>query len=275
MLGIVLLSLISASHLVTNIPDGMSLDEFKQKIQNANQPTLFAIGSGGWKMCTRSCLQSGDCNPCSSGETADNCVWTPDDASYPQWFSRNDYCNELPLYSYVYAKQCYCSVPTPECSGGADPGDKKCFGDEVYECDNTGNWDYVVECEFDCSGGICGGNPCIPHTSKACNSGDVYWYDSCGTIEEMFEDCDANENCVNAECKVIIPDECTKNEECDQDEFCNSEKKCEKLECGENAVADNHTCVDIIPPTNNSLIYVVIFVLFIVGGLAFSYKKSK
>ena len=41
---------------------------------------------------------------------------------------------------------------------------------------------------------------CESHDSLACESGDVYWFDSCGGREELQQDCAANQSCSGAAC---------------------------------------------------------------------------
>jgi PKD repeat protein len=44
------------------------------------------------------------------------------------------------------------------------------------------------------------GPACTSHHEKRCYSGDVYWYDSCGNREEVYEECGSSQTCSNAEC---------------------------------------------------------------------------
>lgn len=45
------------------------------------------------------------------------------------------------------------------------------------------------------------------HTDKKCSDGDVYWYDSKGDREEIYEDCSQYEKCENERCKLKDSDE--------------------------------------------------------------------
>jgi len=45
-----------------------------------------------------------------------------------------------------------------------------------------------------------GGNECASHDSLACYDGDVYWYDSCGSREEIYLDCSDAHQCSGAQC---------------------------------------------------------------------------
>ena len=58
----------------------------------------------------------------------------------------------------------------------------------------------VETCENNCESGVCVGPECLSHSYKQCSNGDVYWYDSCNVIEEIFDNCGVNEECSNAEC---------------------------------------------------------------------------
>lgn len=62
-----------------------------------------------------------------------------------------------------------------------------------------------------CGGGGGGGEGglvlpfCYPkHYKKACYNNDVYWYDSCGGREDMYQDCAANETCSGGQCVRTI-----------------------------------------------------------------------
>jgi len=64
-------------------------------------------------------------------------------------------------------------------------------------------------CTYDrCESGVCshplipgcGEVECVSHASSACLGGDVYWYDSCGAVEELRFDCGSGESCVDGAC---------------------------------------------------------------------------
>ena len=55
---------------------------------------------------------------------------------------------------------------------------------------------------------IRGDNPppeCASHASSACYGGDVYWYDSCGNIENVRTDCSLSETCAGGQCIAEEP----------------------------------------------------------------------
>ncbi|MBI2662748.1 DUF1566 domain-containing protein [Candidatus Woesearchaeota archaeon] len=41
---------------------------------------------------------------------------------------------------------------------------------------------------------------CVTHASKVCEGNNVYWQDSCGKLENVFDSCNSNESCVNGMC---------------------------------------------------------------------------
>jgi hypothetical protein len=54
------------------------------------------------------------------------------------------------------------------------------------------------EIGYYCSSGNC--TSCITHSSFNCSEGDVYWWDNCGTLEGIKEDCNSTQTCSNGEC---------------------------------------------------------------------------
>ena len=56
-------------------------------------------------------------------------------------------------------------------------------------------------CPTSCSSGFCStGNCCTFHSAKKCYGGDVYWYDSCGNREELYDKCGSDQTCQSAVC---------------------------------------------------------------------------
>ena len=208
LMGIMLaMTIVSASEIITNTPDHVgSFEEWKIKVLQANTGDgYFAVTSGSyWGLCSQECWELtffGDCNPCKAGEVASMCGWHPDSMSvWDCWSSATAYCNDWLRPYPDYNKQCYCKVPTTECSGGGDPGDRKCEGSEVWECSNSGTWEYVSNCDYGCSSGSCQQQQCIDHVEKRCDDNSVYWFDSCGERQEEYERCESDENCHNAKC---------------------------------------------------------------------------
>jgi len=203
------MTFVSASEKITTIPSGFnSFEEWKQSILEANGGRgYFSTTSSYWGLCERQCSLlpfNGDCSPCSSGETASMCTYNPDSmSSMTTWASATAYCNDfLKPYNY-YNRQCYCQVPTTQCSGGADAGDRKCTGDSVYQCSSSGVWEIVTNCPNGCEGGTCQQQQCTDHSTKKCDGTSVYWYNSCGEKQEEYERCDSNEVCENSQCVKV------------------------------------------------------------------------
>lgn len=86
------------------------------------------------------------------------------------------------------------------------PTDKSCDGDSVITCQADGTWDTGTACT---GGKICesGSCSCKSHSSYSCDSGDVYWYNSCGVKEIQKNDCGGN-GCTGNTCVSPTP-ECT------------------------------------------------------------------
>jgi len=201
------LSLVSASMKITNIPDDISsFEEWKQKVIDANegQKSLAVTGGTYWGVCNQQCWELtffGDCSPCNVGETASMRSWHGDSMSYlNSWSSASAYCNDWLKPYPDYNQQAYCSVPTTGCSGGADSGDRKCEGDEVWQCSNSGTWEYVSNCDYECSSGTCQQQQCTDHTTKSCEGNSVYWFNSCGDQQEEYERCESDEKCEGDKC---------------------------------------------------------------------------
>ena len=196
------LSLVSASTKIVTMPDDISsFEEWKQKVLDANEGRgYFAVTTGTyWGVCEQFCWEFtffGDCNPCKAGEVATMCTWHPDQMSvFDPWNSASQYCNDWLAPEPDYNRQCYCAIPTTGCSGGGEPGDRKCEGDEVWQCSNSGVWEYISDCDYSCLSGSCQQQQCIDHTTKSCSGNSVYWFDSCGDIQEEYERCESDETC--------------------------------------------------------------------------------
>ena len=200
-------TMVSASEKITTLPDDVgSFEEWKIRMLQANQDDGFFSASTGnyWGLCENTCIDlifGGDCNPCKSGEVASSKGWHPDSMSVMSyWSSANSFCND-PFAGYNYYNvQAFCKVPTTECSGGADTGDRKCVGNEIWECDNSGTWDYVSGCSFQCSAGSCQEEQCTPHATERCDGDNIYWFNSCGEREGESERCESDEVCSGNEC---------------------------------------------------------------------------
>jgi hypothetical protein len=116
------------------------------------------------------------------------------------WTSASSYCSDIFAPYDYYNKQCFCKVPTVECSGGQSPGATKCTSGDVWKCSSSGVWEPEESCDYECSSGECLDEQCDSHEEKRCSSNSVYWYDSCGDKEEEYERCESDENCVGDQC---------------------------------------------------------------------------
>ncbi|MDP3882829.1 MAG: PKD domain-containing protein, partial [Candidatus Staskawiczbacteria bacterium] len=54
---------------------------------------------------------------------------------------------------------------------------------------------------------------CTSHSIKKCSGNVVYWYDSCGTKQEVYQACTANQTCSNGSC-VNLQINCYNNSDC-------------------------------------------------------------
>lgn len=63
---------------------------------------------------------------------------------------------------------------------------KGCTGNTCYSNNNTEE-ELAQTCPNGCESGEC--KNCTTHFSYKCANGDLYWFDSCGTQEELKEDC--------------------------------------------------------------------------------------
>jgi len=109
----------------------------------ANQDDGFFSASTGnyWGLCENTCIDlifGGDCNPCDSGEVASSKGWHPDYNEYNELlvFCKIHFVMILLLDTTIIMFKLFVKTPTTECSGGGDPGDRKCEGNEIWECDN-------------------------------------------------------------------------------------------------------------------------------------------
>jgi len=203
-LSIFLFSLVSASIKIPTMPD-ISLEEWKLKVSQANEKRFLATTSVSyWGICEQSCWSNtfyGDCRACGSDEIESACFWSPDGltGSVAIW-SANDYCNNpFKAYDY-YNKQCYCVKPATTCIGGLTPGERMCVDNEIWACSSSGFIEYVSKCPYGCLEGICEQQTCIAHSTKKCYGGSVYWFDSCGKVQEEYLRCEADEKCEGNDC---------------------------------------------------------------------------
>ena len=111
-----------------------------------------------------------------------------------------DACSACGEYECDDTGTVVCTGPAPNACGGcaalphAVGTDVGCDTDacETWQC---GDGDDVVTCQGDCE--------CTSHASQACNSGDVYWFDSCGAREEVAATCTDVEVCSDGACICV------------------------------------------------------------------------
>jgi hypothetical protein len=100
--------------------------------------------------------------------------------------------------SSVCSNECVMSGAT-QCSGTT--GYQTCGN---YDSDSCLEWSTTVTaCPSGqtCSNGSCGG--CASHASKKCDSGNLYWYNSCGAKEELSQNCGTNSTTANYRCSGV------------------------------------------------------------------------
>jgi len=88
---------------------------------------------------------------------------------------------------YTCCESSECAGTAPYCAN-AGTAESQCVGCTEDEHCRTG---------ATCENYVC---TCSTHSSQACYSGDVYWFDSCGEAEEISMDCGEGEICQDAEC---------------------------------------------------------------------------
>ncbi len=111
-----------------------------------------------------------------------------------------------------------CSLNT-DCGTNSFTGGPFCQGNGVYKnfvtytCNNPGTVSssctnatapqLQTTCSGSqtCSGGSCT-NTCTTHSYQQCSGNSVYWYDSCGNIQDVAVTCGANQTCSNNSCVV-------------------------------------------------------------------------
>jgi len=95
-----------------------------------------------------------------------------------------------------------CGAP-PSCGDGVRTGVEACDGDDFggRTCKDYGYDSGPLACRTDCIGILTTAcrRDCTAHGSARCDSGHVYWFDSCGNREERLVDC-GGLGCSGAQC---------------------------------------------------------------------------
>lgn len=263
---IFLISQISSWEYIYTIPDGMTLDQYQQSVIDANYRQFFLIGGpSGWTTAT--CDYYGTFYPksceknCGSGYVESNCFYSPDSVSSSDCSGKSlSSCYTIAQNKYssrFVNKQCICTKQSSDgCSGGYDVGDRKCSGDEVYKCSSSGSFDFVKSCEYGCEDGSCKDNPCQSHSEQKCSGNSVYWYDSCGTQEEEYIACGADEECREGTCVKFCTEQnvgdpfCTGNAVMQkyQKQDCSVEDT-KVTDCSNSQKCQDGSCIEMTCPT--------------------------
>ncbi len=253
------------------VPEDMTWDEYKKAIEDANSPGFFgsfmqSITGGGdyWGECGSWYFpySTSECNPCVENEVASNCFYGCYNYGSPYSTSC---CYDMVSCALPWCcggmnviKTCYCMEPSTTCSGGADPGEKKCDGDILFVCSNSGAWEIDEYCDYTCENTQCTGE-CNRDSdcgndgylgSEYCKNENVYQkyrtYDcsnyQCDYSEEekLVEECGSGEICQGGECIL----------ECQTKTCSQLEKECGIWDngCGENincgSCLGEKVCVD-------------------------------
>ena len=175
-------------------------------------------------------------NDCSNGCSGGVCIECIANDSFR--------CNSGDVYYYDSCDNI--GNKKEDCGESGLTGSNFCKDGDVYRtyetvgcsgtsCTSTESDQKQSDCSNGCSGGVC--IECIANDSFRCNSGDVYYYDSCGNIGEVKEDCGESgyegetyckdldvyktfidRSCTNNACKSINTEElyedCTTNKYC-------------------------------------------------------------
>ena len=106
-------------------------------------------------------------------------------------------CTNAHGLNYCMAGNCQpsCSSGYGNCDGNNNNGCEQILTTSQY-CGSCYN---ICLSTQTCSNGACV-TTCTSHSSSACYNGDVYWYNSCGTREEIRYDCTSTQTCTNGAC---------------------------------------------------------------------------
>jgi len=75
---------------------------------------------------------------------------------------------------------------------------------------------YVID-----DGVTCVKTTCTDHASKTCSGNAVYWYNSCGTKQDLYQQCSSTQTCSNGTC-VDQTITCSSNSDCGADAYTGS-----------------------------------------------------
>jgi len=119
-----------------------------------------------------SCWTPANCSPTSCAESGSQCYWPPQLSGTCNWYWSSSSPEDVPITAWLVAFS---------------------FGHVDNSSKDANNY---VRCVRD---------ECVPasHAGDACDSGDVYWFDSCGDKEEIKEECD---DCVCTGNSCVVED---------------------------------------------------------------------
>jgi len=81
---------------------------------------------------------------------------------------------------------------------------QRCVGKSVFWYDSCGRQqEWVKDCSYQCQNGQCIKQQPVytKHFKKNCNDNNLYWYDSNGTINDIYENCSDNNECTKDSCQ--------------------------------------------------------------------------
>ena len=88
-----------------------------------------------------------------------------------------------------------------------------CVGNNLYWYDSCGNQqDLAQYCSNGCNVNSCQTNynnynnysNCTYHAYKLCSGNNVYWYDSCGTQQDLYSSCGGGQTCQYGQCSSYV-----------------------------------------------------------------------
>ncbi|MFH1610536.1 MAG: hypothetical protein ABIA91_01470, partial [Patescibacteria group bacterium] len=199
---LLLLSVVVFSVLVSMVFFADSVDA----AQNANYPHPSQCNGAGWSIglpdgitCSSSVSTSG----AMEGDHRATSIFGHRSRLKPDLASANQFCKQYTGESTSYA---YSGSVHRFCSG--------C--DQKISWYRNGSWETHTACagtlnvqNLRCATGC--SPTCLTHSTKQCSGNSVYWYNSCGVKEDIFQNCTSNQICQNAQCVDII---CSTNSQC-------------------------------------------------------------
>ncbi len=241
----------SAGQCVATCASTCSLVGAKQCSGNGYQTCALSGGCLKWG-ATTACAAGTACN---SGNCVATCVAKTCDSQGYKCGSVSDGCGKtLSCGSCSTGQTCVSGQCQTNCVA------KTCAGLGNYQC---GDWPdgcgKTINCgacppNQTCSTGKCVSN-CSSHASKKCDNGNLYWYNSCNTKEELAQNCGIDQTTDNYQCsstwiqrktlkKGCANNACFETSQWDNTTNCaNSNKICANGVCA--ATCQPNTCANI------------------------------